>query len=292
MPSKTLNFGFFSVEIDKAQDAGKEFSKLLHEIALKGDPDRIGTVGSKTYRFRELYQAKKTNRWEGLISYIRMDKDPDKEDINTGNHEAIELEDSQGLSELQVFSFDEKYNTVVLQSRQLGITDLRFPDLIRSASDSNLSISLVPILTKNAYERAFKGQNITKFTAKASKPINPGNYGKINPVSHMLEYMDQLGGIEVEIIVRAAQKESLTAKAAKAVADYFLPRRDATKKLIAKVSDRSQPVNLLMDCIKQKVNVSIDDNRREVSTIELFDAVRTAWELQEEAIREHNSRTL
>ncbi len=292
MSSKILSFNFFSVNIDGAPNIGAEFGALLDTISKKTHDSRKGNVGTRIYRFRELRKNPSSHQWEGIISYVRMDKDPDKEDIDTGEHEIIELEANQGLAELQVFLYDEQLNVLILQSKQLAITESKFPELVKSAANSALAIDLFPILTKNAYESAFSGSNITKFIAKVTKPINPGNYGKIESISQIIGYMDSIGGMDVEVAVKAPPKEKLTARVIKPFVDYFLKHRDATSKLQVKVDGRKEAVNLLMDCIRAKISVTIGDDRREVSVTELYGAVRDAWTLQEDAIKEVNSRTL
>lgn len=215
-----------------------------------------------------------------------MDKDPEKEDIVTGDMGRFDLKKSEGIPEAIVFSYDPELNVLVMQSKLPGITEDGFALLLKDVAKINTSIEFHPILTRDAYGKVFGDRIISKFRAKISKPANPGMYGKTLPLNGIIDYMASMDGMDIEVTVKA--KDNGLKKGAVQKAVDWLLKDDLTferQVIEAKVDGVSRPVNLLMDCIREKVSISFADTQREPSVYDLYTGIKRAWAKRYEEVK-------
>lgn len=145
---KVLKFDFYQVVMPDVEQ--RSFESIVDEIgALEGV---ARTFDNGEYHVRLVAIGQQQGYYRGDVARIRMNDIPDKMKLS-GEREAIDLADDQGLGEITSFIYNSQLRVLVLMRNRFAITASGFANYFQNMGRMQGVLQLEHILEADAYQR-------------------------------------------------------------------------------------------------------------------------------------------
>ena len=199
--NKKFKVSYFQVNTCANDDS---FEQMLERMLDFPPEKRTSETG---HRLDDLYKDTHTNLWYGALVKVRMNNLPEKYEFQTGQHEEIELNITQGLGEINAFLYDPSLKVLLIQKSQYAPGVKSLGDYLQDKINA-LPIEFPFVLRGDALARFNKMKKFVKIHIKTAK-VNPDAFADNSTSKRYIESLNLFNYLDADMTLRAPKGGSL-----------------------------------------------------------------------------------
>lgn len=280
MIKKTLKFDFYQVHLPQAEQ--RSFELILNGI--NGFQGESRVFNTEQYPVRLQSITSRGGYYIGDIAKIRMNDIPDKMKLS-GETEAIDLEDDQGLGEVTSFIFNPALNLLVLLRNRYAVSATGFAHYVQNKGSVHGELILRPILEPSALQKLARMGIVKKFELGVTAPGNAQIYRDLGlqPLA-VLDLMDAAPKVNIDISLmmdRDKQRTFSIANVCRTAMNLLSQNtnNEITKLVVSGMDNPDEPrqvVDLLEEVMVEKEDIILRNQRR-ISDSDRHHALTTVY---------------
>lgn len=278
---KRLNFNFFQVVMPDVEP--RTFETVIDEITALGGA--AATYDNGEYHVRLLGVRQQHGYYLGDIARIRMNDIPDKMRLS-GEREALNLEDDQGLGEIASFIYNTQLKVLVLMRNRFAVTASGFANYVQNLGRVQGVIIFEHILEADAYQRLARMSIAHKVELGIAAPGNGAIFDELGLRPQTLaELINAAPKVRMDFAISMDRDRSgsLPIRALQNMITTF--RRDHAGELVSLiVSGKENPeqrldiVDMLEEVMTDKEPVILQRNQRTIADHQRHFAVEQVYQ--------------
>lgn len=282
MSTKTYKVRFFAPTILTPTGARFEtsFFDLVmaeHDRQSAGEPRRITSIGGGEFiELRDLYVGHNRTWLKGVVAFLRNDA-PHKRTA-VGDEVEFDLQEGDSVLEKNHFILYKSNGLLVWQVNQTANHQSRLRDLVADYTGQEGILQIADVLTREAVDLLNSG-DLRRFDLQILCP-NDGAMDANDFGAGLDSMASQAPGAMMGLSFSAGRRAEGLPDAFKQKLDYWRRNRYAlnVKRLVVKLEDYDEPIDLFAETVKDKVTVEM--RGRYPLSADIFGALNEAMDRQ------------
>jgi hypothetical protein len=294
--SKNFLVDFYRLEVPEGVSS---FEEMLERIMALPTENRTHEFASAPIRLQSASNKQDANQqgfWHGELVKIRMIEPPIKASL-AGNLEDIQLKEDEGLGERTAFLYHPLTRVLLLHKTLTGVSIASLLSYFQKITGMQVDIAADPVLNSDAMRRLDNFGVIQKIDLRVAglenlsvfeqddKAIgdvvdNLSKRFKAPFVSITASMGGNKGGLNKEAVLEHVRKFKRLSSSQKNSADDKSTPTTRVMRITGKDSEDSRTssvVDLLQDCMREKIKVADNSKRRNLTYTERKEHLETAW---------------
>lgn len=254
MATKTYKVRFYEGNVANNQTV---VSDLLNEISALNATGLGPTflLGDNKYQIRELVPLGGGASFKGAFAKLRDDA-PHIADEN-GPETPINLGANEHLIEKNYFLYFRAQQLLVYQTNFSASSSAKLGQYLTAFSTGRSTVSFNDLLKPDALAQLLAG-NIKSVEVAFSKPKKLANYAnETNWSSNMMQLLRGSGAGTISVKVSTRSTTQTLAHEMRGVIQEFM-HLENTRKLKVKLEEFESPIDLMAECIKDEITVTMN----------------------------------
>jgi hypothetical protein len=254
-------------------------TEIKHQAS--NQPPRSHLVAGRLVDLTNLVSLNNGNVYKGVIRLLR-DEAPYKRDLK-GKESQINLLAGETIIEKNHFLFYNSNNLLVWQTNRQACHHSSLAGLLTFLTNCNSTVSFSDILNKTALTKIDSGE-LKKIHVKFAAPKNAQLYDPHDWTNMARKFASNADNAEVSLEISVGKSNKRLPEKFKSSLKELIPNGHGEILAIhASVYGEKEPIDLLGDCIKDKMIVSLFNGHYPSST-EVFTALENAKRNQQSSL--------
>ncbi len=294
--SKNFLVDFYRLEVPEGVSS---FEKMLEDIMALPTEKRTHEFVSAPIHLLSASNKQDANQqgfWHGELVKIRMIEPPIKASL-AGKLEDIHLEEDEGLGERTAFLYHPPTRVLLLHKTLTGVSITWFLSYFQKIAGMQVEMSADPVLNLDAMRKLENFGVIQKIDLRVAGLENLSVFEQDDKavgdvvdnlskkfqapfVSITASMGGQKGGLNVDAVLHYVRKFQRLSASQKNSADDKSTPTTRVMRITGKASEdsrNSSVVDLLQDCMREKIKVADNSKRRNLTYTERKEHLEEAW---------------
>jgi hypothetical protein len=295
--SKYFVVDFYRVEMPESESS---FEDVLGRVMAMPKEDRTHKFASAPIRLQVAEKVQNTNNqefWHGELVKIRMIEPPVKASLS-GDLEDIQLDDDEGIGERTVFMYFPAMRVLLLHKTLAGVSITSLLSYFQKITGMQHEMAADPVLNSDAMRRLDNFEVLQKIDLRVAGLDNLSIFQqddraigdildnvskafKAPSVSITASMAGRKGTLDKEMVSQLIKKFLRFSAGQKNSSDDKSSPTTRVMRITGKDSEESRNssiVDLLRDCMREKLKTPADSTRRNLTYNERKDFLNDAWQ--------------